>query len=275
MTRARDRLYVVGMRKQKSNDDRRWHPLVEKALAPELTKRELPDGAIEYEWRADPPAAAALVPAPPTRPAADLPPWLATPALPPPAAKRLTPSALVVAEEGARAPATGRDQSAALERGRVIHRLLESLPDIAPENLAAIVPHWPAEARAALLAEVLAVFAHPGFAAALAPGSRAEVEIAARLGGATVSGRIDRLAVTAGRVLIVDYKTNRPAPRDLAAVPPQYVAQLALYRAVLRGVYPAHIIEAALLWTDGPDLMPIPAQVLDAAEKAILSPARA
>ncbi len=37
-----------------------------------------------------------------------------------------------------------------------------------------------------------------------------------------VSGVIDRLAVSGDRVLIVDYKTNRPAPQALADVPGAY-----------------------------------------------------
>ena len=50
----------------------------------------------------------------------------------------------------------------------------------------------------------------------------------------SISGKIDRLAVTPGKVSIVDYKTNRPAPATLAEVPPAYVLQLALYRALLQ-----------------------------------------
>ena len=80
-----------------------------------------------------------------------------------------------------------------------------------------------------------------------------------------VSGQIDRLAVTPDAVLIADYKTNRPAPRRLEDVPDGYVAQLALYRAVLRTLYPDRPVRAALLWTDVPDLMEIPAAALDAA----------
>ena len=67
-----------------------------------------------------------------------------------------------------------------------------------------------------------------------APRSRSPESI----GAATLSGRIDRLAVTADRVLIVDYKTNRPAPEAVADAPHDYVMQLALYRAVLRRLYP-------------------------------------
>jgi ATP-dependent helicase/nuclease subunit A len=282
MTRARDRLYVVGIRKQKSNDDRRWHPLVARALEPELTARELPGGAVEYEWRADPPAPLPSAAASAAAEEAALPPWFDQPAPPPaPPPQRLTPSSVTVGADVHAGPATGRDQAEALERGRVVHRLLESLPAVSPGNrprvagdyLAAVAPHWSPDTRAALLAEVLAVMNDPAFAEALAPGSRAEVEIAGRLGAAVVSGRIDRLAVTASRVLIVDYKTNRPAPRTLAAVPPQYVAQLALYRAVLGGIYPGRTVAAALVWTDGPSLMPIPAQVLDAAEEDVLAAA--
>jgi ATP-dependent helicase/nuclease subunit A len=70
-----------------------------------------------------------------------------------------------------------------------------------------------------------------------------------------VPGQIDRLAVTESEVLIADYKTNRPAPTRIADVPPAYVRQLALYRALLQKVYPAKKVRAALLWTETPELM--------------------
>jgi ATP-dependent helicase/nuclease subunit A len=78
-----------------------------------------------------------------------------------------------------------------------------------------------------------------------------------------VSGQIDRLAVTDAEVLIGDYKTNRPAPRTLAEVPPGYVRQLALYRAVLRKLYPNHAVRAVLVFTTGPALIELPALLLD------------
>ena len=64
------------------------------------------------------------------------------------------------------------------------------------------------------------------------------------------------------RVLIVDYKTNRPAPASVEAVDPAYVLQLAVYAAVLRRLYPDRPVEAALVWTDGPVLMPVPEAML-------------
>jgi ATP-dependent helicase/nuclease subunit A len=83
-----------------------------------------------------------------------------------------------------------------------------------------------------------------------------------------LSGQVDRLVVTPTEVLIADYKTNRPAPRSLAEVQSRYgsyVGQLALYRTVLMRLYPNRPVRAALLWTDTPDLMEIPPELLDSA----------
>jgi ATP-dependent helicase/nuclease subunit A len=284
MTRARDRLYVVGMQKQKTGQgriDMRWHPIVERALAAELTERVLPDGEVELEWRAEP-AAALAAPAPaPSAARAPLPDWARRAAPPPPpAALRIAPSSALPDEPPLRIPpARDRATSLALERGRLVHRLLQSLPDMPPERradaaaryLAAAASDWSAADRAALAAEVLAVLADPAFAAAFSPQSRAEVEIAGRIGAALVAGRIDRLAVTDGRVLIVDYKTNRPAPAKPADVPRAYVGQLAIYRAILRRLYPGRAVSAALLWTDMPAPMEIPEEALILAESEIVS----
>ena len=87
-----------------------------------------------------------------------------------------------------------------------------------------------------------------------------------------MSGQVDRLAVTADAILIADYKTDRPAPRRIGDVPSAYVGQLALYRAVLRRLYPTRSIRAVVVWTETPDLMEIPAADLDAALAALTSP---
>ena len=79
----------------------------------------------------------------------------------------------------------------------------------------------------------------------------------------SISGKIDRLAVTPDTVSIVDYKTNRPAPATLAEVPPAYLLQLALYRALLQPLYPGRTVKAALLFTEAPRLIELPAGAMD------------
>jgi ATP-dependent helicase/nuclease subunit A len=173
--------------------------------------------------------------------------------------------------------AGGDTRRIALARGVLIHRLMQSLPDIAPERRPEAARRYlgragagfaPAE-RDTLAAKILHVLADARFAALFGPGSRAEVPIVGRLarGGTAlaVSGQIDRLAVSATEVLIADYKSNRPAPRTSAEVPPGYVRQLALYRAVLQKLYPDRPVRAVLVWTDIPDLMELSPDALDRA----------
>jgi len=150
-------------------------------------------------------------------------------------------------------------------RGRLIHRLLQILPEQPPESRAAALERWLARpglgladgARAEIAHEVRAVLEAEGFAAVFGPGSRAEVPLVGRIGRHAISGQIDRLVVTDREVLIVDYKTNREPPSDEAAVPRIYWRQMAAYRALLRRLYPGREVRCALLWTREPRLMPL------------------
>jgi ATP-dependent helicase/nuclease subunit A len=164
-----------------------------------------------------------------------------------------------------------------LQRGTLVHRLLQSLPDLEDQRrrdaalkyLARNADGWGEADRAALAEGVLALIGDPRFAPVFAGGSRAEVGIVGRLERpgrppALVSGQIDRLVVTENEVLIVDYKTNHAPPKGLAGAPLAYVRQLALYRAVLARLYPQLPVRAALLWTETPELMEISAPALDA-----------
>jgi len=54
-------------------------------------------------------------------------------------------------------------------------------------------------------------------------------------------------------------------------VPPQYVRQLALYRAVLAKLYPDRPVRAALIWTEVPDLMELSSEALDNALAKVIS----
>ncbi|HEX7967075.1 MAG TPA: PD-(D/E)XK nuclease family protein, partial [Stellaceae bacterium] len=104
---------------------------------------------------------------------------------------------------------------------------------------------------------------HPDFAPLFAPGSQAEVPVVGLLGERALAGQIDRLVVAQDAVLIVDYKTLRPPPLEEAEVPDAYLDQLAAYRAAVTAIYPGREVRCALLWTEGPRLMPISSARLD------------
>jgi len=168
-----------------------------------------------------------------------------------------------------------------LERGRLIHRLLQALSEIPPDRRKMAAERYLArhgesfsnEEQTAMIAQVLAVLDAAHFAPLFAPGSRGEVSIVGRVGGADgapriVNGQVDRLAVTADEVLIADFKTDRPVPR---IIPPGYATQLALYRAVLTALYPGRVVRAALLWTEGPELVELSSEELDRALAMVTS----
>jgi ATP-dependent helicase/nuclease subunit A len=291
MTRAADRLIIAGCMPGNRNSVREnsWYDLVKRGLAKsDLAFQEIPagDGVVKSYRRAEdgtPETDIALDVAAVKNPS--LPVWLHTPAPTGQIIDRmLRPSD--PADDEAHGVRTGESilaRARALQRGTLVHRLLQSLPDIAGERrhgaaqryLARNADGWADEDREALAEQVLALLDDPRFASVFAPGSRAEVSIAGRLDRpgqrpALVSGQIDRLVVTPREVLIVDYKTNHAPPRLPAEAPSGYIRQLALYRAVLAKLYPQRPVRAALLWTETPELMEISAPALDSQLAAII-----
>jgi ATP-dependent helicase/nuclease subunit A len=115
-----------------------------------------------------------------------------------------------------------------------------------------------------LVAAALAVLAHKDWAELFAPGSLAEVPIAATVGGQVVAGTIDRLLVGSDLIRVVDFKSARQVPASLDSVPVAILRQMAAYAAALEVTYPDRRIEAALLYTQAPVLIELPADLLAA-----------
>ena len=132
----------------------------------------------------------------------------------------------------------------------------EAREGVAHRYLARIGTGWPNGEREKAAAEVIEIFANERFAPIFAAGSRPEVTVMGKIkiGGTmrAISGKVDRLAVANDRVMIVDYKTNRPAPSRVDQVPRAYITQLALYAELIRPLYPGKKITAALLFTETP-----------------------
>ena len=274
MTRAEDRLYVCGWQTSRDPPAGNWHELVAAGLG-RMARVErfrfaapIADGwegeglRIANPQSAKPEDDGAKLPA---AQIVTLPDWTAAPPPPEPMPPRpLAPSRPEGAEPAPRSP-LGSDRGASFRRGLLLHRLLQTLPLVAPAARAAAARRFLARPvhglsdaeQQGLLAETLAVLDHPDFAPLFAPDALSEVPVTALVGGRAVAGRIDRLVVRGDEVLIVDYKTLRPVPASAAEIPPLYVAQLQAYRDAVAGVFPGKRIRCALLWTDGPKLMEV------------------
>lgn len=279
LTRAEDRLYVTGWKGARAEPPDCWYHLVEQGMAASATRVEFDFSSLQFDnwtgpgWRLETRhTAASVAKSPAGSPGAvsALPIWATTKAPDEP-----TPSQPLSPSAPSEPPPTrspfSTDGTNPFRRGKLIHRLLQSLPDLEPGQRAATAMRFlssPAHDLSqaeidAIVTETLAVLHHPDFAPLFQPGSRAEVPLIGRLGDQVVSGQIDRLAVTGDTVMIIDYKTNRPPPIDIAVVQPAYLRQMAAYRGLIPQIYPSRRVRCVLLWTDGPRLMELPDSLLD------------
>ncbi len=169
--------------------------------------------------------------------------------------------------------------AAAARRGVLLHRLLERLPEVAPDGRKAAAAVWLAKAaadldapaRTEMVAAALKVLEHQGWTELFAPGALAEVPIAALVGGQVIAGTIDRLLIEGDRIRLVDFKTARRPPAGLDEVPVSILRQMAAYGAALEATYPGRRVETALLYTQVPLLLELPEALLAVHKQALVA----
>lgn len=277
LTRARDRLYVCGYLGTRNADKGpppgSWYDLVATGFdhLPSVQTVALPWGDEARRFETNPDSRSETKPTAAAAKPVVAPGWLRQPAPPEPAPPRpLSPSQPSRPDPAPLSP-TAPDRLAGLVRGRLIHRMLQTLPDLPDAERAPAAARFLAHpghildpaSQSALLKEVMALLGDPQFAAIFRPEARTEAPLAGRIGTRMVVGQVDRLLVTDEAVLVVDYKTNRPPPSLVSDVDPAYLDQMALYRGLLAQVFPSHRIEAALVWTHAARLMSLPNDLLD------------
>jgi ATP-dependent helicase/nuclease subunit A len=272
LTRAEDRLYIGGWDTRVKRQDGCWYDLVSKAIQVRGQAVDDVEDAVWFHAGAQSQKPDRQVDdKPATAKPAPLPDWACKPAPPEPLPPRpLAPSRPEGEEPPVRSPLAGEDMSR-FQRGRLIHRLLQTLPDLPEDTRAEAAKRFLAnpahrlepEASDLIAAEALDILQHPEFAAIFGPNSRAEVSIAGVLGESVISGQVDRLLVEEDQILLIDYKTNRPPPASEATVSPVYLRQMAVYRAALQQIYPGRDVRCGLLWTDVGRLMALSDEALD------------
>jgi ATP-dependent helicase/nuclease subunit A len=281
-TRAEERLVIAGAlgpRAKGVPPENSWYAAADRAL----TTLGVEAGEVERIFAGvEPQPAVVAKPAPSVREVenAHLPAWAHDPApheaRPP---RPLSPSAL--GEDAVSDPPPTPAMRVAAERGRLIHALFERLPAVAPRDRADAADRWlekaggveDAAARAEIVRSVLSVLDDPTLSELFGADTLAEAPIAATLpNGIVVSGTVDRLLIEADRIRVIDFKTGRRAPSGLDEVPDYHLKQIAAYAEALTVIFPGRVVEAALLYTAGPRLIPLTGDAL-AANKPHYRPA--
>ena len=175
---------------------------------------------------------------------------------------------------------------AAAQRGKIVHKLLETLPALPPSEREAAAHAYVASAseanefsvdsatQARLVAEAMAVLAHPDLADLFGPSALAEASVAGvvemRDGQKlALAGQIDRLVELPDEIVLVDFKTGKPPEARETQTP--YWTQMAAYRALMQGVRPGKPIRCALIWTQEARIDWLDEAALDEAMAQVLS----
>lgn len=262
MTRAEDRLYVFGSEGKKASLTDSWYHFIMAGLSalPDADVQE--NGAVRLSLpQVKPPDRQKETPK--TTPQIEKPPsWMHIRAPIEEMQRAKRPSGL---EPAVFSPLSEADTYRFL-RGNLTHKLLQFLPTLAEETRAKAALKFmdqngqelKIEQKQSVIDEVLAIFSQKEWAPLFGKSSQAEVPISGILpDGRLINGQIDRLLVTPQAVYIIDYKTNRPPPLAEKDIPLIYREQMQAYADTLKAIYPGRSIHAALLWTDGPRLMPV------------------
>lgn len=295
MTRAADRLIVCGFRGSNEPKHETWHGMVRSALEPSGEEiRDPEDNIVAIRWKEtkdsgevsderialDSDTSGTLSP-PPN--------WLHT-RIPheKPLPSPLTPTgayALIdddVDIGGQLSQGAMRGNATfAIQKGKAVHRLLERLPDIpeaereaiGKQHLKNIGGNWTTNQCEDVWSQVQEILENPYYQAMFSQKSSAEVSLTGKLntrsGERLITGQIDRLVIQENTVEIIDYKTNYKIPAAPEQVPLQYLTQMALYREMVKQIYPNHAVRSYLLWVHGPNLMKLPDNLLDEAFASI------
>jgi ATP-dependent helicase/nuclease subunit A len=261
MTRAQDHLYMGGYARNHNSSGHSWHQMLYNALGKtNISKPEqfIADYSSDHTRRVSFATATAAQP---------LPGWITD--LPSGKEKRTDMLPRDNDVEQAATEAAVQATKGAMERGILIHKFFDYLPSLPKDKRYKAACHlvekvfpdmqpglhnvWEEDIN-----KTLQILEGPDFAPIFGPESLSEVPIIGyKVGtdypeGRAFEARIDRLLVKDQTITIIDYKTDRTVPANLADVPKSYRRQLTTYAEILSAIYPDHQIHKYLLWTQGP-----------------------
>lgn len=264
LTRAEDRLYICGFAGKDGADKRSWYELCRKTLQkngiadgdiitidePEVIAKKTDDKVFTYNE----------IPAPE--------PWINEKAQSEDLlVKPYTPSHLDE-DKNVDSVSPLKDGGNYYRRGTIIHKLLQFLPQSAVDKTEIINEYLDKNAadlswtqKEQIKYEVMSLLHSPEFSEIFGSCSRAEVPIIGEVKGKNgakdriISAQLDRLVILPQKIMIVDFKTNRPAAKDLSTTPIAYINQLQAYAELVQKIYPDKPVETYILWTNETRLM--------------------
>lgn len=269
MTRAEDHLYVVGWKSERRNLDHTWYTHIRQAvqrLNGESSEEDHEPLIYEEAHEVALSPSLKVITSDPEPSGSEVPQWIYHPvSREEPTIRPLSPSNLTLERD----KTSPNPHNAPVFRGHIIHKLLEELPKhpkpIWDEYASVLLKQegiQETNTQSSLIKMVTRVLENPCFASFFGKNSYSEVPVFGLIKGLPVSGKIDRLVVLDKEIIIIDYKSNQSPPTELHEIPVPYLQQLSIYDHLLRSLYPDHLIQCVLLWTETNQSMIIPEPLL-------------
>ena len=262
LTRAEDRLYIAGFTKDKDANQESWYKMLQNNIVSNITLAE-DDKRIVYQINQEIPFDEKTETATDDDINLDDYKEILSPApMENPLAKPYAPSRDENDEKDL-VSSPLEDNGRFYKRGTAIHKLLQYISTVPEDNRLKAAEYFlkrelhsfsDTEIHSAV-AEVLDLCEK--YKEIFSPNSMAEVPIIGEDKGKIISAKIDRLVIEPDKVIIVDYKTNRPAAKNINEVPDLYLKQLSAYKSLLEKIYPQKKIETYILWTNTCQMMEI------------------
>ena len=261
LTRAEDRLYICGYQGSTDAKEDSWYKICEKSLQEIGQQKE--DKKVYYET---PQICTVKTEGKKeiNTDSSELPSWIniKAPEIQP-LQKPLTPSKIEDEDdEIALSPISSNGANPYL-RGSIMHKLLQYLPNVKNKDYSAVIKQYlnhnssdiSEKDKQYIEEKIISLLSNIYLKDIFSTHSKAEVPIMGEVDGKIISGQIDRLIIKEDKVLVIDYKTNRPAAKTLEDVPSSYIKQLGAYKILLQKIYPTKQIDCGILWTDTAEFM--------------------
>lgn len=258
LTRAEDRLYICGFCGNKGADSNSWYKLCEQTLKANGVENgknyEIIEPEVIAKKQKQSLSGKDIMP-----PLED---WVSSEAESESLlAKPYTPSRFDE-EEDVDSTSPLAESGNYYRRGTLIHKLLQFLSQnsndtaaIIDEYLAKNAADFSLSQKEQIKTEILNLFKQAEFSEIFGENSRAEVPIVGEVEGKIISAQLDRLIILPHKIMVVDFKTNRPAAKNLAETPLAYVNQLNTYAKLVQKIYSGKPVETYILWTNETRLM--------------------
>jgi len=262
LTRAEECLCICGFKQKNAPSEESWYEICKKALADIVCEK---DSILVYEVKQQAETAGEKENSG-AKFDLKVPSWIGEMVKEEKAlVKPLVPSHQDEDEGAALSPLAYRHDVRLYSRGKIIHKLLQFLPMVeiqnrqkAAENFLQVqAAEFSLEEREKIVTELMCLLNDEKLAPLFGKNSSAEVALMGVVGDRIVSGQVDRLVVSEDKVMIVDYKTNRPAAQTINEVPKAYLKQMIAYKELVSRIYENKKVEAYILWTNTTNIMRI------------------